>query len=134
MELQVGVKVLLKNKEGKYLLMRRSTEKYPEMGIRWDIPGGRIDAGTTLMENLAREVKEETGFALSGTPKLVAAQDILRVEGRHVVRLTYIGEAEGEPILSDEHDQFAWVTLDQVRENPGLDRYLLELLKDGTIS
>jgi len=39
MELQVGVKVLLKNKEGKFLLIRRSPKKYPEVGPKWDIVG-----------------------------------------------------------------------------------------------
>lgn len=40
MELQVGVKVLLKNKEGNYLLLRRSLKKYPGVKGRWDIAGG----------------------------------------------------------------------------------------------
>jgi len=48
MELQVGVKILLKNSEGKYLLIRRSAEKYPEVGARWDIVGGRIDGEPKL--------------------------------------------------------------------------------------
>jgi len=52
MELQVGVKALLRNKEGKYLLIRRSSEKYPEVGAKWDIVGGRINPGETLLENL----------------------------------------------------------------------------------
>ncbi len=37
MELQVGVKALLRNPEGKYLLARVSQEKYPEIGPKWDI-------------------------------------------------------------------------------------------------
>jgi len=76
MELQVGVKVLLRNKEGKYLLVRRSSEKYPEVGATWDLVGGRIDAGTLLQENLKREVKEEIGLTLKKEPMIVAAQDI----------------------------------------------------------
>src|SRR3989338_7224600 len=67
-ELQVGVKILLRNNEGKYLLLKRSPEKYPEIGARWDIVGGRIDAGTPLIENLRREVKEETGLEISSEP------------------------------------------------------------------
>ena len=56
MELQVGVKVLLKNPEGKYLLLQRNIEKYPEMKNRshWDIVGGRINLGTELIANLKR--------------------------------------------------------------------------------
>lgn len=75
-ELQVGVKILLKNKEGRYLLLRRSLEKYPTATGRWDIVGGRIEAGKNLTENLKREIKEETGLELIGEPKLIAAQDI----------------------------------------------------------
>ena len=52
MQLQVGVKILLKNREGKFLLMRRSEEKYRDVLQKWDIPGGRIDPGKPLMENI----------------------------------------------------------------------------------
>ena len=85
--LQVGVKVLLKNPQGKYLLLRRNPKKYPEVGPKWDIVGGRINPGSGLMENLKREVFEETKLNLTSLPKLAAAQDILKVPGRHVVRL-----------------------------------------------
>lgn len=37
--LQVGVKVLLGDNDGRYLLLRRSLEKYPEIKGRWDIVG-----------------------------------------------------------------------------------------------
>ena len=134
MELQVGVKVLLKNPEGKYLVMRRSPIKYPE-SQKWDIPGGRIDPGTTLMENLAREVMEETGLTISGTPRLIAAQDILKVVGRHVVRLTYIGNSEpGEPVLSEEHTEYRWVTPDELKNVEPLDSFCKALVDAGLIS
>lgn len=132
--LQVGVKVLLKNKDGRYLLLRRSLEKYPEVPNRWDIAGGRIDPGTTLLENLKREVIEETSLELKGAPRLVAAQDILRIKGRHVVRLTYIGEAEGEPRLDgEEHDMYKWVTIPEIGELTGVDIYFKELLDNKVI-
>jgi len=133
MELQVGVKVLLKNKEGRYLLLRRSAKKYPEVGEQWDMVGGRINPGTTLMENLAREVREEAGLSLASNPRLIAAQDILRVPGRHVVRLTYIGTADGEPKLSEEHDRYRWFDLSEIGTASRSDPYLKELLDKNTI-
>lgn len=130
MELQVGVKVLLKNKEGKYLLIRRSEEKYPEVGPKWDIVGGRIDPGSTLLENLKREVNEEVSLELQGKPKLIAAQDILRVPGRHVVRLTYTADTEGEPQLDDDHSEFGWFTFEEIKKltEEELDIYFKDLL------
>mgnify|MGYP006352969321 FL=1 len=130
MNLQVGVKILLKNKEGKYLLVRRDAKKYPEVGAKWDIVGGRIDPGTTLIENLKREVKEETGLLIDGEPTIIKVQDILRVEGLHVVRLTYTGEADGEVILSDEHDKYDWFTLDEMLELEPMDIYFKEILNE----
>jgi|SRR3989304_8372150 len=130
MELQVGVKILLKNGEGKYLLVRRSLTKYPEVGDhQWDIVGGRIDPGFPLLDNLKREIKEEVGLDLTNEPRLVAAQDILRIPGRHVIRLTYIGEIHGEPKLNlDEHSEYGWFTLEEIKNLQGLDLYFKEVL------
>ena len=130
MELQVGVKVLLKNNQGQYLLVKRSSLKYPEGFPEWDIVGGRINPGTPLLENLKREVKEEVNLNLEEGVKLIAAQDILRVPGRHVVRLTYLGEANGDPVLSDEHTEFKWFTMNEIKMlgEKELDGYFKELI------
>lgn len=136
MELQVGVKVLLKNPEGKYLLIKRSPIEYPETH-KWDIPGGRIESGSSLSENLAREVMEETGLTMTSEPKVVAAQDIILPEqDRHVVRVTYIGTAEGEPRLSVEHTEYKWVTFAELKllTIDELDRYVKALLEAGAIT
>jgi 8-oxo-dGTP diphosphatase len=129
MELQVGVKILITNSEGKVLLLRRSREKYPEIAHQWDIPGGRINPGMSLLENLAREVKEETRLVLVGTPVLIGAQDIFPSHvAKHVVRVTYRGLAEGEVILSDEHDEYQYVTEHELGTVSGLDTHLRNLL------
>jgi ADP-ribose pyrophosphatase YjhB (NUDIX family) len=134
--LQVGVKILLKNKEGKFLLVRRSLKKYPDAASAgWDVVGGRINAGSSLAENLAREVMEETKLKITSVPVLIAAQDILRVTGRHVVRLTYTGTTEGEPILDEENSDFGWFTAKQIKamSKNELDIYFKELLNQNIL-
>jgi 8-oxo-dGTP diphosphatase len=134
MELQVGVKVLLKSTEGNYLLMRRAVDPSAIQKTfqgKWDIPGGRINPGTTLMENLAREVMEETGLTMTSEPVLVAAQDIMKWADRHVVRLTYTGSADGEVRLSEEHTEYRWCTLDEIRDLENLDSYFKSLVDVG---
>lgn len=128
--LQVGVKILLKNSEGKYLFLRRSLKKYPEVQGRWDIVGGRINPGTPLLDNLKREIKEETGLSLLNTPHLIAAQDILRNSDRHVVRLTYLGEiADGEIILdTSENDTYQWYSKEELLKLTDVDIYFAQLL------
>ncbi len=135
MELQVGVKVLLKNKEGKYLLVRRSPIKYPEVGPKWDIVGGRIVPGTPLLDNLKREVKEETSLDLIKPVRLMAAQDILRVANKHVVRLTYVGEIDGKVKLDEDHSEFGWFTMEEIKKftQKELDSYFKALVDEGII-
>src|SRR3989344_2978172 len=128
-ELQVGVKVLLRNAEGKFLLMRRSP--YEERGVgKWDIAGGRIEAGTPLMDNLVREVGEETGLTMSSEPKLLAAQDIIWPD-RHVVRITYTADVVGEPKLGPEHSEYAWFSYEDMKTLDKMDDYVKKLLDAG---
>lgn len=134
MELQVGVKVLLRNSEDKYLVLKRSIEVVPGKGLTWDMPGGRIEPGSTLMDNLARELMEETGLTLSVVPRLIAAQDLMKVAERHVVRLTYIGEAEGDVHLSHEHTDYKWLSLEEIEALPDLGSNFRKLFDDGTIA
>ncbi|MCA9381916.1 NUDIX hydrolase [Candidatus Dojkabacteria bacterium] len=131
--LQVGVKVALRGQDGRFLLLHRSSEKYPDIDGRWDLVGGRINPGKDLFTNLQREVREETKLNLDAEPVLIAAQDILRTKGRHVVRLTFIGRIEGEPILDEEHDEYRWFTFDELESLPEseLDIYVRDLINRG---
>jgi ADP-ribose pyrophosphatase YjhB (NUDIX family) len=132
--LQVGVKVFLKNPEGKFLLVKRNTEKYKNVSGVWDIVGGRIELGTTLIENLRREVKEETGLEIISEPKLLAAQDIIPNEEKHIVRLSYVAETKGEPVLdTSENVDFKWLSMGEMKSLPDLDKYVKEVLDNNLI-
>jgi ADP-ribose pyrophosphatase YjhB (NUDIX family) len=133
--LQVGVKVFLKNKDGKYLLIKRSSIKYPNVTDAWDIVGGRINPGSRLIENLKREVKEETALEIISEPRLLAAQDIIPNVEKHVVRLTYVADAEGEPKLdTGENTEYRWLTLDEIKAERNLDKYAREVLERKLIN
>ncbi len=132
--LQVGVKAFLKNPEGKYLLMKRNREKYKQASGSWDIVGGRIEPGTKLMENLRREVKEETQLEITSEPRLIFAQDIIPNAEKHVVRLTYIADTAGEPVLdTSENVEYKWLTAAELRAQEDLDIYVKEVLAKGLV-
>lgn len=132
--LQVGVKIFLKNKEGKYLLLKRNLLKYPHIKGEWDIVGGRIEPGTLLVANLRREVKEETQLEITSEPKLIYAQDIIPNQEKHVVRLSYKGETEGEPVLdTDENIEYRWLSLEELKKQQNLDLYVEEIVKRGLL-
>ena len=134
-KLQVGVKALLKNKDGRFLLLVKSGKKYTEIGYDiWDIPGGRIKPGVPLLENLKREIKEETGLDLKFKPSLIAAQDILRIEELHVVRLTYVADIDGDVrVDGEEHTDYKWLSLEEMKKVEVLDIYVKELVDGGKL-
>lgn len=128
--LQVGVKVLLKNKEDQFLILKRSSEKYKFVKDDWDIPGGRINPETSLIDNLKREVLEETKMKVNTEAlRILGAQDIFYGEDKHVVRITFEGEVSGETVLSEEHTEFKWVTIKEALKMEGLDQYLRKILE-----
>jgi 8-oxo-dGTP diphosphatase len=131
MNLQVGVKALIQNDQGQYLFMRRTQAFGDEAEPHWDIPGGRINPEEPLLEALAREIKEETSLTIDATPKLLAAQDIFAGHANlHVVRLTYALVGEGEPRLSDEHQEFAWMTREEALA-AAIDSYLRRVIEQS---
>lgn len=124
-KVQVGVKSLIFNKEGKVLLLKRNTAKYPDANNPWDIPGGRIDADQTLEQNLLREIEEETGLSPM-VIEIVTAQDIIKPNVR-VIRLTYISHetsANAHVRLSDEHGEYRWLAFEDILGLEGLDSYV----------
>lgn len=129
MKLQVGVKVLVKNDNGKFLLLERAGVMPSDGQYYWDIPGGRINEDEPLLQALQREVTEETGLTLKDEPDLLFAQDIfVEKADLHVVRLTYTGNASGDVVLSDEHSSHQWVTkAELLAEN--IDPYLRKMLE-----
>ena len=127
--LQVGVKMFLKNERGQYLLLKRSAIRYPNIKNPWDIPGGRIFPGTPLLDNIKREVFEETKLSVLGEPKLIGAQDIIRLPEKHIVRLTFSAVTLGEPVLDDEHIEFKWVTPKEMKKVKELDEFTREILE-----
>jgi 8-oxo-dGTP pyrophosphatase MutT (NUDIX family) len=132
MNLQVGVKALIQNAEGRFLVLARNFANYADINKKdaWDIPGGRINPGTALIENLAREIMEETGLTLTTKPKLICAQDILRGTEKHVVRLTYfVGKLDGKVVLdTKEHSTFEWFSAQEIKTREDIDQYLREAI------
>jgi ADP-ribose pyrophosphatase YjhB (NUDIX family) len=139
MQLQVGVKIALKDKERRILLLRRSEKVYGEykhMWKQWDLPGGRIEPGKSLKENLQRELKEELNFNWKGSPTLLAAQDIIMPD-RHVVRLTYLDHLSKTPKikLDNENTEYEWFSVKEMKSlGKGLDKFAKELLQNKQLT
>jgi XTP/dITP diphosphohydrolase len=49
-------------KDGKLLMNRRNDPHRPEYHDKWEFPGGKVEFGETMHENMMREVREEVGY------------------------------------------------------------------------
>ena len=59
------VGAVIKDRGNRLLLIKRGHE--PGAGL-WSLPGGRIEPGETDQQALVREVREETGLAVTAGP------------------------------------------------------------------
>lgn len=96
-------------REGRALLVREADSGF------WELPGGRIDVGEEWDAHdriLAREIAEELGaqFRVETTDVAVTWTRRRPVDGVFQFIVGRIcRHAGGEPVLSAEHDEMAWL-------------------------
>jgi 8-oxo-dGTP pyrophosphatase MutT (NUDIX family) len=97
-------------KTGRFLLLQKSHGKHAGT---WGLVGGTNISGETPWQGLQREIAEEIG-AIPEILKTIPLETF--VSNDTVFNFhTYLCviDAEFVPILSDEHDGWAWVTIDR---------------------
>lgn len=113
--MHLSQKIFIKNKDGKYLALRRSKTD-PVRPLTWDMPGGQYEEGEDLAESLLREIKEEAGISAKNI-KLLGVEALMNKEGEQWVQLGYLGETEDEVVtLSYEHDEYRWLSKEEFLE------------------
>jgi 8-oxo-dGTP pyrophosphatase MutT (NUDIX family) len=107
---QVDVKAVIRNRQGKFLIVRRKG--------RWQAMGGRLEEGERLEEGLRRETAEETGITDLEVGKIVHVDEwFAEPEGelKHIVALFFLCQTKTDEVtLSDEHEDYAWVAPDEL--------------------
>ncbi len=114
---QVGVKALITNKVGKTLVLDSGDWHLKTQERHWDIPGGRIKEGHSVLDTLRREIEEETGINQIIDPVFFTAvvsnfKDI-PMDGKIVGLILMVYKVkvpeDSQITLSEEHAGFEWV-------------------------
>lgn len=133
--LQVSLKLILKNKEGRILGLKSQLDDAACFGL-YDLPGGRIDEDelqTPLLEIIQREAMEEIGntnFKIGLKP--VSVNKYFFRSDKTVVYLFFDGEYFGNDKdikVSEEHTGYKWI--DPKQGNLG--EIFCPLIKEGIL-
>jgi 8-oxo-dGTP diphosphatase len=96
--------------EGRVLLGRRARE--PLAGL-WDVLGGFMEPGETPEECVVRELREETGLAVTVGRYLGGFADVYGDEGDATMNLAFVcSQAGGEPRPADDVSELTWFAPD----------------------
>jgi ADP-ribose pyrophosphatase YjhB (NUDIX family) len=119
----VGVSALVFDDQERVLLIRRG--KPPSAGY-WHAPGGRLEAGESMVVACAREVREETGLEVSVGPIMAVVER--RLEGFHYVIVDFLARlADGstqEASAGDDATDLAWIAESDLPNYPVADGLL----------
>ena len=104
-------------KDDKILLVQRSKNDSFQPG-KWELPGGKLDIGQEPNEALEREVLEETGLYVKLTSPKFFVDTKMLASGSYagMACVLIVGEAKvigGKLKLSEEHDDYKWVTIEE---------------------
>ncbi len=109
MHMNEVAKIVIINKVGNYLMLRRNN--HPVFGDDVDIPGGCVEPGESALQALLREVNEELGIDLP-TNKIheIYASNRYSNAGKRFILFSAKLHNEPKLVLSWEHSYYRWLT------------------------
>ncbi len=115
---------------GRLLLVQRGRG----VGVgRWSLPGGRVRAGETLVDAVARELAEETGLT-GRVGELVGVAERMGPD-HHYVILDYRFHSDGaEAVAGDDAADVTWASRTDLERLELVDRLVEFLSEHGVLA
>jgi 8-oxo-dGTP diphosphatase len=113
----VAVVAVIRNNEGKYLVLKRSESEIAYPG-QYTFPGGKVEGNDTVEETLIREAEEEAGLVLKPGKVLLKDKSFVRPDGQTAKVFSYLCEVEpfDEIKISEDFTNFKWVSYKELKD------------------
>lgn len=118
--------------EREVLICQRSPDK--PMGLKWEFPGGKVEAGESPQQALARELDEELGIQAKIGPEIIAIRHNYRNGGAIHIQFFTVEGFSGE-LKNIVFQDMQWSRLDRLPEFDFLaaDQTLIRELAEGKL-
>ena len=125
----VTVVAVIRNREGKYLVLKRHENEVAYPGM-YTFPGGKIEGNDTTEETLFKEVEEEANLKLKSGKVLLKDKSILRPDKQTSKSLSFLCEVEGSEnvTISKDFTDYKWVSVEELKNIPhvGIEEELIK--------
>jgi 8-oxo-dGTP diphosphatase len=111
--------------ESTFLVLQRRKEDAARAS-EWDLPGGNVMFGEIHLDAIVREIREETGLAVTELQIAQVATGFNKERQLYHLFMGYSCKAEGVNVRLSEHEACRWVTKQEAQEL--FSGYLLELI------
>lgn len=137
---RIAITCIIYNKEGKFLVTKRSPHKKVHPG-KWHVPGGGLTTDDytneppthigqwygAVINALKREIKEEVNVEI-GEAKYLLDLTFIRPDGIPVLVLSYYAPyISGDVKLDEDAVEYKWVSLSEAQEMDFIDGICEEL-------
>lgn len=111
---KIVVKAIIFDQQERVLIMRKAKEERIAKATHgYDFPGGGLEVDEPLFDGLHREVLEETGLQIEVIGPAYVYDEIQ--EEKHLVIIKFAcHQPKGDFVISEEHDDYEWVSLDKL--------------------
>lgn len=115
----VAAHAFIERNGNEFLVTRRSIRN-DYMPLKWDIPGGTVEDGETVYDTVKREVFEETGLLVQIVKPIHVYSNLSQLPKRETIQISFLCRyIDGEIVLNpEEHDQYDWVSIDEIKAKP----------------
>gem|GEM_PF-796504 len=100
-------------RDGRILAAQRSSTM--SLPLKWEFPGGKVDAGETEIEALHREILEELSVEIEISDRLEPAFKDDELRNRIICLVPYLAKLLTQPIVLTEHAQYQWIAIEKIK-------------------